>query len=118
MMKKLITGLMFLVCLSSFNLFASNELFMSNMPIANFTDKDTDMFKSTMDQALDHGRDGKKVAWKNPDSGAHGYFIPSQAKHSKGLLCRQLEIYSEAQTVTGKSSFQFCKMQGKWVITH
>ena len=39
-------------------------------------------------QALESGRSGVAVAWKNPDSGRYGSVVPGPAYQSNGLQCR------------------------------
>jgi len=39
-------------------------------------------------QALESGRSGAAVAWRNPDSGRYGSIVPGPAYQSNGLQCR------------------------------
>jgi surface antigen len=39
-------------------------------------------------QALEAGKSGVAVAWKNPDSGRYGSVVPGPAYESNGLQCR------------------------------
>ena len=39
-------------------------------------------------QALEGGKSGVAVAWKNPDSGRYGSVVPGPAYESNGLQCR------------------------------
>jgi surface antigen len=39
-------------------------------------------------QALENGRSGAAVAWKNPDSGRYGSIVPGAPYESNGLHCR------------------------------
>src|SRR6266508_179671 len=39
-------------------------------------------------QALEAGKSGVAVAWKNPDSGRYGSVVPGPAYQSNGLQCR------------------------------
>src|SRR5215472_10850063 len=39
-------------------------------------------------QALEGGKSGVAVAWKNPDSGRYGSVVPGPAYQSNGLQCR------------------------------
>ena len=39
-------------------------------------------------QALEAGKSGAAVAWKNPDSGRYGSVVPGPAYESNGLQCR------------------------------
>src|SRR6516164_2339710 len=38
--------------------------------------------------ALESGRSGAAVAWRNPDSGRYGSIVPGPAYQSNGLQCR------------------------------
>jgi surface antigen len=40
-------------------------------------------------QALETGRSGTAVAWKNPDSGRYGSVVPGPAYQANGQQCRQ-----------------------------
>src|SRR6266536_2601298 len=40
-------------------------------------------------QALEGGKSGAAVAWKNPDSGRYGSVVPGPAYQSNGMQCRQ-----------------------------
>src|SRR5262249_13752704 len=40
-------------------------------------------------QALESGRSGAAVPWRNPDSGRYGSVVPAPAYQSNGLQCRQ-----------------------------
>jgi len=39
-------------------------------------------------QALEAGKSGVAVAWKNPDSGRYGSVVPGPAYQPNGLQCR------------------------------
>ncbi len=115
-MKKLIASLCCAASLSPVAALASNDMFMYNMPVAYFTTEDTQLFTHTVKQALDHSRDGSKLTWKNPKTQAHGYVTPSHTTMQKGQRCRMLEIYNSAQTVSNKSSYEFCRINNEWKI--
>jgi surface antigen len=57
-------------------------------------------------QALESGRAGAAVAWKNPDSGRHGTVVPGPAYQSNGLQCRQYThtVYIDAQPQVARGS--------------
>ena len=50
-------------------------------------------------QALEGGKSGVAVAWKNPDSGRYGSVVPGPAYQSNGLQCRPYThtIYIDGQ---------------------
>jgi len=55
---------------------------------ASMDDEDKQRAYAAQIQALENGRSGAAVAWKNPDSGRHGTIVPGPAYQSNGLQCR------------------------------
>src|SRR5947209_14899327 len=56
---------------------------------AAMDDEDKQRAYAAQMQALESGRSGAAVPWRNPDSGRHGAIIPGPAYQSNGLQCRQ-----------------------------
>src|SRR5262245_11796294 len=57
-------------------------------------------------QALEAGRSGTAVGWKNPDSGRYGSVVPGPAYDSNGLQCRQYThtIYIDGRPQVAKGN--------------
>src|SRR5256884_1794105 len=55
---------------------------------ASMDDEDKRRAYAAQVQALESGRSGAAVAWKNPDSGRYGSIVPGAAYQSNGLQCR------------------------------
>jgi surface antigen len=55
---------------------------------AAMDDEDKQRAYAAQVQALENGRSGASVAWKNPDSGRYGSIVPGTAYQSNGLQCR------------------------------
>jgi surface antigen len=55
---------------------------------ASMDDEDKRRAYAAQVQALESGRSGAAVAWKNPDSGRYGRIVPGAAYQSNGLQCR------------------------------
>jgi surface antigen len=55
---------------------------------ASMDDDDKRRAYAAQVQALENGRSGTAVAWKNPDSGRYGSIVPGPAYESNGLQCR------------------------------
>jgi surface antigen len=117
MMKKKILSLLCLAGLCSMNAFASNDWFMVNTAVGNFTEADARIFKQAVDTALSKYPDNKKLSWSNPNTKAHGYVIPFNTTKVNGMRCRELKIFNEAKTVDGKSQYKFCLINGEWKVT-
>lgn len=55
---------------------------------ASMDDEDKRRAYAAQMQALENGRSGAAVAWKNPDSGRYGTIVPGAGYQSNGLQCR------------------------------
>ena len=57
-------------------------------------------------QALESGKSGTAVAWKNPDSGRYGSVVPGPAYQTNGQQCRQYThtIYIDGQPQVAKGN--------------
>lgn len=105
----LMTGL-----LSIFSVYAFNPGFLQHTPLYYYTKQDWDFSRNTSYKALEHAKDGKKIVWQNPQTGASGYSLPS---HTQGN-CRHLKIFNQAKGVTSTTQYKFCKINGKWKIVN
>jgi surface antigen len=56
---------------------------------AGMDDEDKQRAYAAQMAALERGRSGTAVAWKNPDSGRYGSVVPGPAYQSNGQQCRQ-----------------------------
>src|SRR5437588_2003367 len=56
---------------------------------ASMDDEDRRLAYDAQVQALESGRSGAAVPWRNPDSGRYGTVVPGQAYQANGLQCRQ-----------------------------
>jgi len=55
---------------------------------ASMDDEDRQRAYAAQMQALESGKSGAAVAWRNPDSGRYGSVVPGPAYRSNGLQCR------------------------------
>ena len=62
-------------------------------------DEDKQRAYTAQMQALEGGRSGTAVAWKNPDSGRYGSVVPGPAYQSNGQQCRQ---YTHTIYISGR----------------
>ena len=66
-------------------------------------------------RALEYGRSGAPVDWRNPDSGHYGQIVPSQAYTTNNLTCRDythtIYIDGQPQTARGRACRQ---SDGTW----
>lgn len=115
-MKTLIMLLTLCASLFAITAQASNFYFLNESAIRYFNDMDWKLYEAAQSKALNNTPDNKKVSWKNPNKNHSGYLIPSQSTHVNGMPCRYLQIFTNADGLTGLSSFQFCKINGEWKI--
>jgi surface antigen len=73
---------------------------------AGLDDEDKRRAYAAQMQALESGRSGTAVGWKNPDSGRYGSIVPGPAYDSNGLQCRQYThtIYIDGRPQTAKGN--------------
>jgi len=66
---------------------------------AAMDDDDKRLAYAAQMQALESGRSGAAVPWRNPDSGRYGSVVPGAAYQSNGLQCRPYThtIYIDGQ---------------------
>ena len=92
--------------------------FIGNRIGASMDDEDKRRAYAAQMQALENGRSGAAVAWKNPDSGRYGSIVPGAAYDSNGLHCRPythtIYIDGRPQVEKGKA----CRNpDGTWTAT-
>ena len=66
---------------------------------ASMDDEDRRRAYAAQMQALESGRSGAPVAWRNPDSGRYGSIVPGPAYEANGLQCRP---YTHTIYIDGK----------------
>src|SRR5438270_5334978 len=73
---------------------------------ASMDDEDRRLAYDAQVQALESGRSGAAVPWRNPDSGRYGSVVPGPAYQSNGLQCRQYThtIYIDGQPQVARGS--------------
>lgn len=117
-MKNLLRGLITGALLGAISLtgFASNCSFLSNSAMSFFTKEDIHLFKVAQKDALEHGKDGTKIAWNNSQTGSHGYFVPTHTTHHHGVSCRDIKMFNSANLINAKATYKFCKLHDEWKI--
>ena len=67
-------------------------------------------------EALERGRSGEAVAWRNPDSGRYGSVVPGAAYQSNGQQCRPYThtVYFEGRPEVARGTA--CRgRDGRWI---
>ncbi|HSW70293.1 MAG TPA: RT0821/Lpp0805 family surface protein [Gammaproteobacteria bacterium] len=115
-MKNLLLGIVTIFIAIS-PAYAFNLSFLDYSSVYYFTKSDWAIAESTAQKALNNARDNMKVNWRNPETNAHGYFLPLNTTTQNGRTCRRMKIFSVAHEVTGQSVYLFCKINGEWKIS-
>jgi len=73
---------------------------------AAMDDEDKKRAYAAQMQALESGRSGAPVAWRNPDSGRYGNIVPGPAYQQEGMTCRPYThtIYISGQPQVARGS--------------
>jgi surface antigen len=82
---------------------------------AGMDDEDKQRAYAAQMQALESGRSGAAVPWKNPDSGRYGSVVPGPAYQSNGMQCRQFThtVYIDGRPEVARGNA--CRNQdGTW----
>ncbi len=82
---------------------------------AAMDDEDKKRAYAAQMQALESGRSGAPVAWRNPDSGRYGNIVPGPAYQQEGMTCRPYThtIYINGQPQVARGS-ACCNPDGTW----
>ncbi|MCV6546070.1 MAG: RT0821/Lpp0805 family surface protein [Cohaesibacter sp.] len=78
-------------------------------------ERDRQLSYGAEQNALEYGRSGAPVEWRNPDSGRYGQVVPAQPRTVNNLTCRDYThtIYIDGQPQTARG--QACRQSdGTW----
>jgi len=73
--------------------------FIGNRIGAALDEEDRRRAFAAQTEALENGRSGAPVAWRNPDSGRYGNIVPGPAYQQRGVTCRP---YTHTIYIDGK----------------
>jgi surface antigen len=89
----------------------------SDMPYANFTGKDHEIFRKALDGALEKGADGTTIEWSNPETKAGGEIKPLKTFERAGAPCRVVNIANHAKGRSASAPWTLCKTAPeKWTV--
>jgi surface antigen len=88
----------------------------SDMPYANFTEKDHEIFRKALEGALEKGADGATLEWSNPETKARGEIKPLKTFERAGAPCRTVSIANHAKGRSATAPWTLCKKAEKWTV--
>ena len=84
---------------------------------AQMDEADIEAMHRAQQRALEYAKTGQQVSWKNPNTNASGYVIPTRTYTSHGQNCRE---YTQTVKIGGKKQEAFgtaCRREdGSWEI--
>jgi len=116
-MKYILPMLMFILLAWQVPASASGMGFVAKRPMGSFTAEDSEIFRHTLFDVLDHQPDGKAIEWVNEASGHSGKIKAVASFEKGGQSCRTIRFLNRAGGVTGQGTFDFCKQaDGTWKV--
>jgi surface antigen len=110
-----IGGLLFgMFCLAQ-GVQAANLGVFTDAPYTYFNEKDRQVFRDTLDNALNGAKDNELRSWSNPATGSAGEITPVRQFERAGRDCREVKIFNQAHGRRNQSLQVFCKQpDGVW----
>jgi len=111
-------GIIVALCCASSGLLAQGTglYFLSDAPLAKFSNEDRQIFRAAAIGALDTAADGVKVPWSNPDTDARGVITPLETLEDDVYgLCRSVRVTNERAGLRRSGVYRACKSTtGTW----
>jgi len=84
-------------------------------PITHMNEKDVQLFREAMGQALADSKDGSEFQWENPETQAKGSVKAVRTFDEGDRRCRDVYLDSYAKGRREKGTYPFCrKKDGGW----
>lgn len=114
-MIRTLTSLVLALGLACGQALAANISFLDNTPLSKMSASDLNLFKETLQQALDHNADGVPLRWSNDKSGTSGEITPLDRFERDGTTCRRTAVVNNVRGKTGNFTWDFCQgPDGQW----
>jgi len=114
--NKIIFILFFLALLPCVSMAAAWN-WLAQSPVSYFTPEDKQIMRKTAVDALEKGKDGNEITWKNPVTGHSGSVMPISKIKRDDLACRNTRFTNNAEGLTSIQIHLLCKQaDGTWKI--
>lgn len=99
---------------------AQNLRFLDYSPSTYFTDKDWELLRGAVNDALANKKPGETVEWSNQSSGSHGTVTPLDSFEQFNTTCRRVRVSNEAHDIKATRVLGLCKDpgSGEWKIAN
>ncbi|MBL8528856.1 MAG: hypothetical protein JNL68_14305 [Burkholderiales bacterium] len=96
---------------------SANMWFIQDTPLGTMTPEDREMYKRTLDEALDSGTAGQTKEWKNSATGNFGSVKVIKDFTRQGSACRRVETFAQTKQIKNRARWNFCKQpSGEWKV--
>jgi len=93
----------------------SSLSFLKDAPAGHFNQKDWDLLKGAMREALAEESDDMPKLWQNTDNGHSGKVTTIKRYTSEGKDCRRLQFENQAEGRSNRSRYELCReSDGSW----
>lgn len=96
------------------NAMAHDVDFVNYAEINYLSDQDLQLLSENAVNAINHNPDGRKMIWRNSETGAWGYALPSHTVDAYQMLCRNMIIFTDAGNFHHVSKYRVCKYKNHW----
>jgi len=91
--------------------------FLRDTAFGKFNERDAQLFRAALDQALASPGEGTPVPWANERSGSSGVITPGRSEPQGDGSCRDLRIANRHKTLEGEGLYRFCRAgAGPWKL--
>ncbi|MFO1205899.1 MAG: RT0821/Lpp0805 family surface protein [Burkholderiales bacterium] len=96
---------------------SANMWFIEDTPLGTMTTEDRELYKRTLDEALNSGKPGLTKEWKNPATGNFGSVRVIKDFTRQESECRRVETFAQTKQSRNRARWNFCKQpSGEWKV--
>jgi surface antigen len=96
---------------------SANMWFIEDTPLGTMTPEDRELYKRTLNEALDSAKAGQTNEWRNPATGNFGSVKVIRDFNRQGNACRRVETFAQTKQTKNRARWDFCKQpSGEWKV--
>jgi surface antigen len=95
---------------------AQNVGFLKDSVLSRFNKDDIAMFDQALRKALEEGKDGVPVVWKNDKTGSGGTITPSPDPKAR-KDCRTATVVNYHRSSRGETTYAVCRQGDRWLVS-
>lgn len=101
-----------------FQVQSSNLGFLKYAVISDFNDADIKLLSQSYHQVLKNNKTGDVLLWKNEETESRGEITVIKQYRKNKKLCKRLKFRNQSKHQSAISYYNFCLIDGKWLITN